>query len=110
MQVVIYVMAKPNQSSLREHIGDDLNAWDRGYGLEVVSERTRGRQKGWSKLNKPGAAGALNIEWDADAKTLVVRAVTRAGNKPNELIGTFINYLLGVHAKRISSIAIRTLE
>lgn len=110
MHVVMYVMAKPNQPSLRELIADDLSGRDRGDGFEVVSRHTKGRSNGWSKIHKPGSPGALNVEWDADAKTLVVRAVTRGGNKPDELIGTFVGYLLRVHGKRISSITMRTLK
>jgi hypothetical protein len=109
MQVIMYVMAKPNQPSLRELIADDIAQRDRGDGLEIISKQTKGRSRGWSKIKKPGSAGTLNIEWDADAKTLVVRAVTRGGNKPDELIGTFISYVLRVHGKRISSISMRTL-
>lgn len=110
MQVVMYIMAKPNQNSLREIIADDIAKWDRGFGLEVVSKLTKNRQRGWSKINRPGSAGALNMEWDADAKTLVVRAVTRGGNKPDELVGNFVGYLLHKHGRRISSITLRTLE
>jgi hypothetical protein len=109
MQVVMYIMAKPHQPSLRELIADDIARWDRGDGLEIISKQTKGRVRGWSKIKKLGCAGALNIEWDADAKTLVVRAVTRAGNKPDQLIGTFVSYILRVHGKRISSISMRTL-
>jgi hypothetical protein len=109
MQVVMYIMAKPNQPSLRELIADDLSERDRGDGLEVTSKRTKGRPKGWAKIHKPGSAGALNMDWDADAKTLVARVVTRGGNKPDELIGSFVAYLLRVHGRRISSITLRTL-
>lgn len=109
MQVVMYVMAKPKQQSLRERIVKDINNWERGDELEVVSKQSPRRPRGWAKLKKAGSAGALNLEWDADAKTLVVRAVTRAGNKPDELIGRFIAYLLRVHSRRISSITMRTL-
>jgi hypothetical protein len=110
MQVVMYVMAKSGQQSLRESIAADINKWDRGFGLELISWQTKGRPKGWSKIHKPGSAGALNLEWDADTKTLVVRAVTRAGNKPDELIGSFVAYLLRQHGSKISSITMRTLN
>jgi hypothetical protein len=109
MQVVMYVMATAKQQSLRERIVNDIESWDRGDELEVVSKQSPKRPRGWAKIKKAGSAGALNLEWDADAKTLVVRAVTRAGNKPDELIGRFVGYLLRVHGRRISSITMRTL-
>ena len=109
MKVVMYVMAKPKQSSLRELIANDIKHGNGEDGLAVISMKTADRPNGWAKINKPGSHGTLNLEWDAAAKTLIVRAVTRAGNKPNEFIGTFVNYLLRVHGKRISTLTLRTL-
>jgi len=109
MQVVIYIMGRPGKGSLRKQIADDISKWDHDDGLDVVSKQTKGRPQGWSKITKKDAPGALNIEWDAASSTLLARAVTKKGNKPDELVGTFISYLLRVHGSRISAITMRTI-
>jgi len=110
MQMIMCVMAKPNQKSLRETVANDIAKCDRGDDLKLISKQTKGRKNGWAKIKRKGCAGALNLEWDADASALIARVVIRAGNKPDELIGAFVGYLLHVHGGRISSIFVRTLE
>jgi hypothetical protein len=107
MQTVIYVLAKPNQQSLREAIVADLGRFE--YGLDEMSQQKKGRSKGWAKINCKSSYGCLNIEWDSNTKTLIGRAVSKGGNHPNELVGAFISYLLRWQGKRISSITLRTM-
>jgi len=109
MQTIIYVLAKPNQQSLRERIVDDLNGYEFDGCWKVLKQRKIGRPKGWAKIIRTNCYGSLNIEWDADAKTLVGRAVSRQGNHPNELVGAFVSYLLRWQKNRISSITVRTV-
>ncbi len=109
MQVIIHVMTKsPQQSSLRELIVTDLMAHERD-SLVVISQHTKGRPQGWAKIKRTGSSGALNIEWDADTKTLVCRVVGKAGRQPNELVGSFVAYLLEWHGKRVRTVTIHML-
>jgi hypothetical protein len=111
MQTVLYILAKSSrQSSLREVIVSELSEWTyEGKSWKVVSKQTKGRPRGWAKIRQEGCHGALNIEWDADAKTLICRAVSRQGNDSSELVGDFIAHLLRWHGRKISSITMRTI-
>jgi hypothetical protein len=109
MQTIIYVLAKPKQTSLREYIVKDLKAHQFEGCWNVILEYKKGRTKGWAKIERTDCYGSLNIEWDADAKTLVGRAVTKKGNHPSALVGEFVSYLLRWQSKRISAITVRTI-
>jgi hypothetical protein len=116
MQIVIHVMLNAkSHGSLRELIIDDLEkiAWEDDQGrplnLDVLSEKKQGRPSGWAKIKAKGVTGALNISWDAHSKTLTARAVGRGGNKPTDLVGRFLNYLLWQRHKKITSVVIRTI-
>ena len=50
--------------------------------------------------------GAINLEWHARSSTLICRVVTKLGNKPNSIIGDFVDYLLARHQSRILAIHI----
>jgi hypothetical protein len=50
--------------------------------------------------------GAINLEWHSRSGTLICRVVTKSGNKPNSIIGDFIDYLLARHQSRILAIHI----
>lgn len=85
---------------------DDLVS--REHDVLVVNEILNiGRKPGWSKISGKGLSGALNIEWDASAHMLLVRAITRKGNTPHKLLGVFLDYLIERHGKRIASINIQ---
>jgi hypothetical protein len=106
MQVVLHVMARSNlRESLRESIIADLQKWD--YALEIESEKKIGRRSGWAKIKAGDLPGVLNMTWHANSKTLIVRAITRGGNNPNELIGRFISYLLECRRHAIVGVVIR---
>lgn len=111
MQVVLHVLAKPSlRKSLREAIIADLEKWD--YGLDVTSEKKRGRTNGWAKIKAScdvPCCGAINIQWDNISKTLVGRAISKRGNLPNELLGRFVSYLIEKRRKDISSLTIRSV-
>ncbi|HEY7157601.1 MAG TPA: hypothetical protein VH575_26835 [Gemmataceae bacterium] len=107
MQIVIHVMARPSlRESLREIVIADLQKWD--YQLEIEREKKVGRRNGWAKIKARDLAGAINIYWHANSKTLIVRVVGRQGT-PGELVGRFISYLLHHRRKDVSSVAIRTM-
>lgn len=109
MQVIIHVMVKKGKASLREQIVEQIEK--RGEdGLFVEFHHVKHRSKGWAKIKREKSHGALNIEWDADARMLVARAITRGGNKPDELVGSFVSFLLRRFGKRIESMVLRTVE
>jgi hypothetical protein len=108
MQIVLDVMARATlKESLRELIIGDLQKWE--YNLDVISEKKIGRRSGWAKIKASDLIGVLNISWHANSKTLIVRAVGKQGNNPNDLVGRFVAYLLDRRRKDISGVIIRTV-
>jgi hypothetical protein len=107
MQIQLQAFGRKRADSLRKEITDDLAV--RSHELLVVKEhRNRTRKPGWSKIGGKGdLPGTLNIEWDASAHMLLVRAITRRGNTPHRLLGVFLEYLFERHGKKISSINIQ---
>ena len=103
MQILIQVVCKKGQS-LREKIVKDKKLAD--HSLKVSEERRNDRARGWAKIH--GATqdrrGAINVQWLADTNILLARVVTRSGNKPNLIIGDFVDYLLAHHKGRIEAI------
>jgi hypothetical protein len=105
MQVQLQAFSRKTES-LRKAITDDLE----NYSHEVLFVKEKlnpERKSGWSKVQGKNLPGALNIEWDASSHMLLVRAVTRGGNTPHQLLGVFLDYLLERHGERISNINIQ---
>lgn len=105
MQIVIQVVCTKG-SSLREKIAND-----RALGrhlLQVTQEKRPDRSRGWAKLHSTerDRRGAINVQWLAATNILLARVVTRSGNKPNLIIGDFVDYLIARHKKRIQAISI----
>ena len=103
MQTVIQVITT-GTGSLREKIMTDpqLGRFDL-----IPSEHQRpGRPHGWAKIHSETAHGAINLEWHGRSRTLICRVVTKLGNKPNSIIGDFVDYLLARHQSRILAIHI----
>jgi hypothetical protein len=66
-----------------------------------------GRPHGWAKIHSAREAhGVINLEWHGRTGVLICRVVTKFGNKPNSIIGDFIDYLLARHQSRILAIHI----
>ena len=105
MTTVVHV-ACYGSTSLRERVVHDRRLGD--YDLFVQRTRLPGRNPGWAKLygSDYGTKGAINLEWDADTRTLLARVVTRAKGKPDVIVGRFVAYLLGRHRGRIRSITV----
>ena len=105
MQTVIQVVCSTGES-LREKIVKDAKLED--YYLRVLKQKSVGRSPGWAKIssNETGVAGVLNLEWHKESMLLIGRVITKAGNKPDELIGCFVEYLLSRHRRRIRIINI----
>lgn len=101
MQTIISVSCSDGQS-LRDKIGDDTK-WLERFGLAVVRELKRGRAPGWTKLKstRPDRDGAINVRWQASARQLVCRIVTRGKGDPSLIAGDLVAYLLRRHRKRI---------
>ena len=105
MQTLIHVYCKPGPS-LREHIKDDKRLVK--HELEVAKMQEPGRAPGWLKVHstRPGAHGALNIQWLSTAGVLQCRVVNRGAGKPNLIVGDFLDYVLARFRRRVRSITI----
>jgi hypothetical protein len=103
--MLLIIRCTSNQS-LRKDIGHDEKILN-DHGLTVATRKKKGRSKGWTKLKSTrGAAGAINLEWNAQERMLTCRVVTRQRNKPHELLGDFTRYLLVRHRGRIQTLAV----
>jgi hypothetical protein len=105
MQTLVQVVCKRGPS-LREAIVKHrrIDRWQ----LRVAWQKQPGRPRGWAKIKstEPDRPGAMNIEWDANTSILLCRVVTKGGNRPNLIIGDFVDYLLGRFKRRIEAINI----
>jgi hypothetical protein len=104
VQILIQVLCSKGPS-LRDAIAKDAKI--AGHGLRVSEQQRPGRSPGWAKVHglEPEVYGAINIQWEVEARMLVCRAIARSG-MPSELIASFTGYLLSRHRRRIQSIAI----
>jgi len=75
--------------------------------LIVKEGKNNKRSKGWAKVTGKGLSGALNIEWDADQRMLLVRAIAKKDNTPHGLLGQFLAYLIDRHGKNVGSINVQ---
>jgi hypothetical protein len=105
MQVIVQVVCSGSRS-LREAIIRDQQLGK--YGLAVSRQKSPGRNPGWAKLHStsPEVPGAINLVWDSASKILLSRVVTKEANRPNAIIGKFVEYLLGRRSGRIRAISI----
>jgi hypothetical protein len=103
MQTVVQVVCTRGPS-LREAIVKDRRI--QRHDLEVAWQKQPGRRHGWAKIHSTGNRGAMNVAWDANTNILVCRVVTKGGNRPNRIIGDFVDYLLGRFKRRIEAINI----
>ena len=100
MQTVIQVIAT-GTGSLRNKIMSDPQL-EKKFGFIKVWHKQPGRPHGWAKIHSArDVHGAINLEWHARSRTLICRVVTKLGNKPNSIIGDFVDYLLARHQSRI---------
>ncbi len=102
MEVLIRVICK-SHGSLREKIVNDMKKLNK-YDLMVSNIKKAGRNPGWSKIHSDEYFGAINIYWDSRTCTLVCKVVTRRSNKPDDITGAFMAYLIAHHRKRIKAI------
>jgi hypothetical protein len=104
MQTVIQIVTT-GRGSLRNKIMSDPQL--KRFGLIPTEHMRPGRPHGWAKIHSAiDARGAINLEWHAGSGILICRVVTKLGNKPNSIIGDFIDYLLARHQSRILAIHI----
>jgi hypothetical protein len=105
MQTVIQVITS-GRGSLRNKIMSDPQL-ERKFKLIPTEHQRPGRPHGWAKIHSAGEAhGVINLEWHGRTGVLNCRVVTKFGNKPNSIIGDFIDYLLARHQSRILAIHI----
>ena len=105
MQTLVQVVCTRGPS-LREAIAKHRRI-DK-FNLQVTLQKSPGRKHGGAKIHstEPDRRGALNLEWDANTNILICRVITRGRNRPNLLIGDFVDYLLGRFKRRIEAINI----
>ena len=104
MQTVIQVITT-GRGSLRNRIMSDSQL-EKKFKLIPTEHQRPGRPHGWAKIHSETAHGAINLEWHGRSRTLICRVVTKLGNKPNSIIGDFVDYLLARHQSRILAIHI----
>jgi hypothetical protein len=102
MQIQMQAFAKRSRS-LRKIIAEDLCNHEHEV-LYVEKCLDPERAKGWGKTHGKEMPGVLNIECDPDQQMLIVRAIARKRNKPYQLLGTFMQYLMERHGGKITSI------
>lgn len=93
--------------SLRDALENDARR-ETHHGLRVVWAHKPGRHPGWLKLHSthPDRPGAINVEWDGDARLLLCRVITRGRSRPHFITGDLIDYLMARHRRRIRFIVI----
>ncbi|PYJ89963.1 MAG: hypothetical protein DME70_01330 [Verrucomicrobia bacterium] len=105
MQTVIQVVTA-GRGSLRNKIMSDPQL-EKKFKLVPTEHLRPGRPHGWAKIHSAREAhGVINLEWHSRTGVLICRVVTKLGNKPNSIIGDFIDYLLARHPRRILAIHI----
>jgi|ERR1039458_6329310 hypothetical protein len=104
MQTVIQVLCKGSKS-LRDAISNDAKLED--YRLSLVQSKRQHRYPGWAKVrSSEGEPGAINLVWSGSSRTLTCRVVTRHGNRPYNIVGDFIAYLLARQSNRIVTVVL----
>ena len=105
MQTVIHVVTT-GRGSLRNKIMSDPQL-EKKFKLVPTEHLRPGRPHGWAKIHSAREAhGVINLEWHSRTGVLICRVVTKLGNKPNSIIGDFIDYLLARQQSRILAIHI----
>lgn len=105
MQIQMQAFAKRG-GSLRKAVADDLEAHPHEK-LYVAKGKNMERAPGWLKIKGIGLRGVLNVEWDAQHCMLKTRAIAKQGNKPAELLGLFVAYLLERHRSKLNSVSVQ---
>ena len=99
--------------SLRDLINQKV-AEDRGRPETIVRYPVRlkralkaERRRGWGWVHsRYGGRGVVRYRWNAQLRILECWAVTKAGNRPAQIIGEFVETLLGSARGRIKHIHI----
>ena len=105
MQTVIQVIAT-GAGSLRNKIMSDPQL-EKKFDVIKVWHKQPSRPPWLGEIHSTrDVRGAINLEWHARSRTLICRVVTKLGNKPNSIIGDFVDYLLARHQSRILAIHI----
>lgn len=104
MQTIVQVICTPGRS-VRDAIARHPRIGE--HGLVVSAQKNPERAHGWTKLHssRPGVRGAINVEWNADARILLARVITRGkGGGPGPIVGDFVEFLLARLARRVTCI------
>ena len=105
MQTIVQVVCTPGRS-VRDAIARHRRIGE--HGLVVSAQKNPERAHGWTKLhsNRPGVRGAINVQWNADARILLARVITRGKGEPGPIIADFVDFLLTRLARRVECINI----
>ncbi len=114
MQTTFQVFVRRGPS-FRQHIIKDIGeVWPEkdkeSCYLRVLRGKAADRNPGWAKVagRLHGYPGTINFAWDPNASVLLCRAITKGRNRPHDLMGDFVAYLLQRHWKRILAINVQT--
>ena len=105
MQTVIQVIAT-GTGSLRNKIMTDPQL-DEKIWIPRLDTSARGvHTAGQKSIAQPTFMARSTWNGTRRSRTLICRVVTKLGNKPNSIIGDFVDYLLARHQSRILAIHI----
>lgn len=106
MQTVMQIACTKGKS-LRDAIANDDKL---KYKFKILTEKKQGRKPGWTSIRSidSNLRGTIKIQWSASTHFLTCRVVNKGAGRPNQIIGAFIEYILGKHKKRIKLITIWT--
>ena len=107
MQTVVQVVCSKGKS-LRDAIANDNCLED--YNFKILTEKKQGRKPGWTSVRSTDSSlrGTIKMQWSASTRFLICRVINKGAGRPNQIIGSFINYLLERHKKRLKLVTIWT--
>jgi hypothetical protein len=103
MQTIVQLICSRGPS-LRDLVVNDSKLAE--FGLAVRERLNPRRRHGWAKIRstRDGRSGAVNIEWDGDARILLCRVVNRRRGRPELILGDLVAYLVRRHRRRITAL------
>jgi len=110
MKARLWVVGKKPES-LRRELNDTLSRVGERtkpkHPVRLNKEWKRDRPDGWSSIRSTnGGKGSLKYRWNPQLRILECWAVTKAGNRPSQLIGEFVEMILSTQKPRVRSIHI----
>ncbi len=105
MTVRFWVVGK--KTNLRKALNSTLSLSSSKHPIKLKKQKKLARQSGWSWVHSSwGGKGALKYRWNSHLRILECWTVTKAGNRPSQLIGEFVETLLDSQRGRVRNIHI----